>query len=149
MVKTAAERSAATRAWQIANPERARAIELRRRSTPEGLARINEARRALYRRQPSDYRWRNLRKLYRVTQECYDAQLARQDGRCAICRCLPEDVQTRPLFVDHDHTCCPKTPTCGGCNRGLLCGPCNVAMAAYDRLPGWADAAHDYWSLYA
>lgn len=46
-----------------------------------------------------------------------------QGGRCAICQ-RGKGINKR-LAVDHDHACCPTTPTCGTCNRGLLCDPCN------------------------
>jgi hypothetical protein len=55
----------------------------------------------------------------------YDALLALQGGRCAICRCTP---QTRRLATDHDHET--------GLVRGLLCSVCNHDLlgAAHDRL---------------
>lgn len=31
------------------------------------------------------------------------------------------------LVVDHDHTCCPGSVSCGLCVRGFLCGQCNSA----------------------
>lgn len=31
------------------------------------------------------------------------------------------------LCIDHDHTCCNSTPTCGKCTRGVLCNSCNKA----------------------
>lgn len=46
-----------------------------------------------------------------------------QGGKCAICQ--RATGKTRALSIDHDHSCCKETPTCGTCNRGLLCRPCN------------------------
>lgn len=53
----------------------------------------------------------------------YDALVAAQEGRCRGCN--RDDVK---LHLDHDHACCPKLPTCGKCNRGLLCDRCNRAI---------------------
>ena len=53
----------------------------------------------------------------------YDAMYEAQGGLCYTCR--RANGKTRTLSVDHDHACCPKPPTCGQCNRGLLCRPCN------------------------
>lgn len=59
--------------------------------------------------------WR-IKGKYGITIEQYDAMMAAQDGRCAICGVLP----TRHLCVDHDHET--------GEVRGLLCEPCNFAL---------------------
>jgi hypothetical protein len=61
--------------------------------------------------------WRD----YRMTLEEYRARLKVQGGRCAICL----GKSARNLIPDHNHRCCPKTPTCGRCTRGLLCVLCN------------------------
>lgn len=63
---------------------------------------------------------------YKMTVEEYDALYEAQGGRCALCRFATG--KTRRLSVDHDHTCCPTTPTCGECTRGLLCRPCNTLL---------------------
>lgn len=55
-----------------------------------------------------------IEKTYGLTAGQYDALLASQGGRCAICRARPK---SKRLAVDHDH----KT----GAVRGLLCGRCN------------------------
>lgn len=36
------------------------------------------------------------------------------------------------LQVDHDHNCCPSDrEVCGGCNRGMLCFPCNSGLGSF------------------
>lgn len=73
---------------------------------------------------------------YKMTRETYEALYELQGGRCGICR--RANGKTKRLSVDHDHSCCPTTPTCGQCTRGLLCGPCN-------RLLGFARDAVEFF----
>ncbi len=72
-------------------------------------------------------RARARRQAYNLTGPDYQRMLTAQHGRCAICRELPPEG--KDLHVDHDHSCCPGTPTCGKCTRGLLCPRCNLALA--------------------
>lgn len=52
-----------------------------------------------------------------------------QDGVCLICaRKFDQDI--RPA-VDHDHSCCSGSSSCGSCVRGILCGGCNVGLGAF------------------
>ncbi len=60
-----------------------------------------------------------LRDVYSLTVADYDAILAEQGGKCAICGMKP---RTKRLHVDHDH----KTMLV----RGLLCSPCNSGVLA-------------------
>lgn len=62
-----------------------------------------------------------------ITQEQFEALLAAQDHKCAICtRVLEPGKKTH---VDHDHSCCPsKTKACGACIRGVLCHDCNILL---------------------
>jgi hypothetical protein len=66
---------------------------------------------------------KSVAKRYNMDVGAYDRILERQEGFCPIC--LRANGKTRRLSVDHDHACCPTTPTCGKCVRGLLCRPCN------------------------
>lgn len=58
----------------------------------------------------------NLRTLYGITVEQYEAMRTAQDGRCAICGIEPD----YNLAVDHCHDT--------GAVRALLCIPCNVGI---------------------
>lgn len=72
---------------------------------------------------PEKNRRNNLRTLYGVTPEQYDAMLAEQGHACAICY-QPEGLirlgRPMSLAVDHDHET--------GKVRGLLCANCNRAL---------------------
>ena len=57
-----------------------------------------------------------LRRSYGLTTADYEAMVARQDGRCALCRRRP----IKRLCVDHSHeTRMLRSLLCHGCNRGL------------------------------
>lgn len=60
--------------------------------------------------------------LYGITTDQYDALLAAQDNRCAICRV--DTPGGKGWHVDHDHTT--------GAVRGLLCGHCNLGLGHFD-----------------
>ena len=83
-------------------------------------------------------KYRNLMRLYGITPEQYDAMVAAQHGRCAICGRIPTG---RPpnghlLQVDHDHET--------GLVRGLLCLRCNRAIALLRDDPAVARRAAAY-----
>jgi hypothetical protein len=79
-------------------------------------------------------RWTQANKLlrYGLTQELFDGLLAAQGNACGMCRApFGED---QPVFIDHDHACCPAERTsCGQCVRGLLCLSCNTALGHIER----------------
>jgi hypothetical protein len=70
---------------------------------------------------------RDVGRRFGITPEEYGKLFEAQGRRCAVCR--RATGATKRLAVDHDHTCCPGPTSCGGCVRGLLCGPCNGMMA--------------------
>lgn len=123
--------------WQRRNPEHAR--RLNRESKLRNQQRTRERRRAEY--NAARARVIALRR-YKTDQAWYKATLAAQGGGCAICGTRAPGA--RAFSVDHDHRCCPKTPTCGRCTRGLLCHACNTAIAAWDTHPEWFAAAQAY-----
>lgn len=67
----------------------------------------------------------NLKKLYGITREQYDAILLAQGGGCAICG-TPAPT-SKDFAVDHDH----KT----GEVRGLLCDKHNLGIGLFDDSP--------------
>lgn len=68
---------------------------------------------------------------YGITEEQYWALYDFQGGRCYICR--RATGKTKRLAVDHDHSCCPETPACGRCIRGLLDRNCNRDVVGHLR----------------
>jgi len=59
-------------------------------------------------------------KKYGLSQLEYDKMLEEQDGRCKICKVVPE----KWLYIDHCHK--------SGKVRGLLCLQCNTALGNFD-----------------
>lgn len=67
----------------------------------------------------SRHRARNIKSRYGITVEQYDAMLAEQGGRCAICG-TDTPGGKGGFHVDHCHD--------GTQVRGLLCHRCNVGI---------------------
>lgn len=104
---------------------------------------------------PEQTRRSNLRRLYGITPEEYDARRAAQDYRCAICRRgegelvavrtgrprldgLPS-AEPMKLHVDHDH----ETDAI----RGLLCAYCNAGIGQFQDRVDWMQNAIDYLNV--
>lgn len=62
-------------------------------------------------------------KMLGVTDAEYWAMYKKQGGRCGICGRRIYSKRYKAFCVDHDH----KT----GKVRGLLCGPCNLALGGF------------------
>ena len=77
----------------------------------------------------------NLKRLYGITVEEYDAMLSASEGGCWICGYHPKPGGRR-LSVDHDHKN-KKT-------RGLLCHMCNRGLAHFRDKPDRLRAAAKY-----
>lgn len=70
---------------------------------------------------------RNRNRRHRLTQEQYEAKLAEQDNKCAICHRIFEKTP----HVDHNHECCSLLRSCDKCRRGLLCDDCNLGLGRF------------------
>ncbi len=52
--------------------------------------------------------------------------------------------ENAPIFIDHDHACCPdERSSCGKCVRGLLCLRCNTGLGYVERMHAIARAYLD------
>lgn len=119
-------------------------LGLSRRYQVENRETISERRRRHYIENREVYRERNLRR-YGITSDQFEALLAAQDGRCAICGTTEPGGQGA-FHVDHDHDHCQGCPECV---RGLLCASCNCSLER--RLadpdpadPDWLESARIY-----
>lgn len=81
------------------------------------------------------HRKSNLKRLYNITPEAYDAMFAAQNGKCAICLRDRSGFQ-KPFVVDHDH----KTNVA----RALLCPACNTAIGLFGDNPATLEKAAIY-----
>lgn len=71
---------------------------------------------------------------YGLPEEQYEQLLESQKGKCKICG--QENVNGRPLGVDHNHTT--------GVVRGLLCHKCNTAIGMLNDSPSLLENAITY-----
>jgi hypothetical protein len=57
----------------------------------------------------------------------WDALWLAQDGKCKACGgpMLPQGNSRESAHVDHDHSCCPGSKSCGKCIRGMIHARCN------------------------
>lgn len=68
----------------------------------------------------------HLKRRYNLTTEQFDAMLAAQNNKCAVCE---RELESRwHTNIDHDHACCPGKKSCGKCIRALLCSSCNQGI---------------------
>lgn len=70
---------------------------------------------------------------YGLTATEFDALLAKQGGRCAICGTTDPGGNTGMWHVDHDHRCCDRKNggSCSRCTAGLLCNRCNMGLGYF------------------
>lgn len=92
-----------------------------------------------------------------LSEQRYDEILEKQNGVCPVCkRAFPTVVystEVRTVYsgnsptIDHDHSCCPGTYSCGKCVRGILHARCNNALGCVDDNPIALRNAADYLDL--
>lgn len=120
-----ARRDRLNREWAKANKEHLRARDRTRNKT--------EKRRAWTRQ-------RDLDRAYGITPEKFDAKLASQGGKCAVCS-VTDPGGKGGWHLDHDHALDPRDQRS---HRGLLCHACNTALGAFNDSPTLLRAAAAY-----
>lgn len=102
-----------------------------------------QANRDRIRAQQSAYGYANRPKLVAsrkgMTAEQVRALRDAQEGQCAIC----SNELVAP-HIDHDHSCCPGSRSCGACVRGLLCASCNHMLGKAHDQPEVLESAAAY-----
>lgn len=132
--------AARSKAWREANPERMVELQVNHRlANPELLiARSREWYAANKPRAAAQSRKQKL-KTYGLTEIQYQAMLAAQDGKCAICGSAHGLASKMyPLYVDHCHAT--------GRVRGLLCQRCNAGLGMFQDRKDLIDKAALYLS---
>ncbi len=79
---------------------------------------------------------------YRCAPADYQTMLIAQDGKCAICTCVPTarfKGRLKQLSVDHDHIT--------GRIRALLCNGCNAGLGHFKNNPFVLIAAAQYLTI--
>lgn len=109
--------------WQKRNPEKTLARTANWRTENKDHVRV-------YRRDYKDRdrrrdRERHFAKSYGITMDDYEAILAAQGAKCALCSISAESSPRKRLFVDH----CHET----GRVRGLLCDGCNKSLGVIEK----------------
>lgn len=81
---------------------------------------------------------------YSLTPGKFNEMLTSQDNRCAICLTEFGDGRMLGARVDHDHSCCPGSKSCGKCVRALLCASCNSGIGMFKDSPAMLERAIEY-----
>lgn len=130
-------------AWQKENKERVNAVRKIRYSRIKDS--LNKKRKESY--DHDSARWKALEYRYKIDKSWYEKTLSEQSNCCAICGDHFSKFK-RHLAVDHDHSCCKSHPTCGKCNRGILCHQCNTAIHSLEKRENWIQSAYKYLEHY-
>lgn len=125
-------RKKAQKAEYYARPEvKARLAEYRAR--PEVKVRTQQKQAELRARPEVKARTRAQR--YGLSVQSLEALLA---GGCVAATIGDRDRCGGVLNIDHDHSCCNRTGSCGRCVRAALCDIHNKGLGGYEASVSWA-----------
>lgn len=109
-----------------------------RRATPEGQQAHRDSSKRWREANNERHKDNNAIWRYGVEHGTYDAMLAAQEGKCAICKTTEPGVRLVRFHIDHCHTT-KKI-------RGLLCEHCNRGLGHFKDDPALMRRAADYLS---
>ena len=117
---------AADKKYRLNNPEKCKDKDRKRyeENKESELARNKAYYPTYYEKNKEKIKTGRRNRLHGIDSTWFDAKMAEQDNKCALCR-LPFE---KTPHVDHDHTCCNTRWCCGQCKRGLLCVDCNLGL---------------------
>ena len=78
-------------------------------------------------RSRSDYKRKFKR--HGLDESSYLLLLNKYNGKCHSCK------DRDAINIDHDHSCCSGSYSCGKCVRGVLCSQCNTALGLLQDSP--------------
>lgn len=78
-------------------------------------------------RSKSDYKRKFKR--HGLDESSYLSLFNKYNGKCHSCK------DRDAVNIDHDHSCCPGSYSCGKCVRGVLCSQCNTALGLLQDSP--------------
>lgn len=124
---------AAIKKWRKNHPEKKREYEKRH-----------------YHSHPEWAQKRTLRHLHKMTMDEWQARLANQNYRCAICQTIYPGGRDSQWHLDHNHACPNHSPrkSCPKCWRALLCSRCNLALGNANDDPTLLRKMADYIEKY-
>lgn len=112
------------REWNLKNRDRINAKNRERLATDvEYAEKIRLQDRERHKLNPDRARKQNLKSMYGITLEQYEALYKSQDGKCLICNGSFPNRGKDGLVVDHCHN--------EGHIRGLLCAKCNTGLGQF------------------
>lgn len=122
---TKEQQQASQRKWNLANPDKLRAIKARcNKKNRHKYNVVERAWRARNKTKVAGYSFARLMKTYGLSVAEFNRILEAQNHCCAICS---RKQRRRRLSVDHDHAT--------GFVRAILCGPCNTALGGFQDSP--------------
>ena len=113
---------ARSRKWRVENADRVRELNRQKRERNPGLQ--------------SDY---TRKSKYGIDRKQFEAMLASQGGKCAICQSTSPGPKN--WHVDHDHRFASRDPKG---HRGLLCKSCNTGLGSFKDNVGVMNDAIEY-----
>lgn len=106
------------------------------RATAEGAQNHREASKKWREANMERHKDNNAKRSYGLEHGQYDAMLATQDGKCAICKTAEPGTRLVRFHIDHSHSSSKI--------RGLLCEHCNRGLGHFKDDPALMRRAADY-----